>query len=1030
MIEINNKKLCESCFCETDEAICPHCGFSAAEYTADPLVLPMGAKLNDKIIIGRVMGKGGFGVTYLGYDLRMDKIIAVKEYYPNGIAYRLPSGTEVSVADTKSSETFDKGAEKFYAEAEMVAQFNGNPNIVSVYDYFKANNTVYLIMEYISGITLKNYIKKHGRLTDGQALYVMDKIAAALSITHSAGVLHRDISPDNIMICRDGKVKLIDFGAARQIISESSSNLTVVMKPGYTPIEQYTKKGWQGAWTDIYSLGVSVYYALTEVIIDDPYARMDDDSELDENRHGVNDDLWAILKKCTMINASDRYGSAIDLRKALKSVSAPIKSEPIALTDDDLKSDSNSNAPVVPDEITSGKEIPLTTVAPVSKASESIEVFEDSIAAPPAADYTAVKKIPDKGKRKKIIIGSVCAAAVILLGIFAIGLAGNNRHEPNDRDMITSDVSVTSGTVSETETKKETDSSPKETTQTQVEYVPEKINGAIVLDDNDLYWSMAKSIPKSALEAFDGDIKVTLKIEPLGNGDYPYLRILDGSAKDVDVNAFPAVKNEWNEFDVHDINEFVFVISHELVESISKKSTAKISFKTNNVIIKSVTLEDDCDPEPYKTIELESEYAGDWSAGKFIPKSDLAKAGGDVRVYLDVSVALYGDENDNYRHLNIINENWTGVPVSVRNLAPLEDSMYEFFDTGEGQFVFTISEDEIQKLTEYGLGFQIHNVIVKSAALEAVSKENDSSSAELPADEPTVTTYLKATASDLMPTATAEPEKIEKPLYIPLSTEYPGRWNSDRVNTLHKKYLKDFTGDIKVTLDIELVYVDKNDDGGYWHNFKITDGNENLANVYAFNTGRSRLENYSMYEGQTKFAFIVKRADIAKAYDELRFSVENLIVKGATVEDYDPNDDKINPNAKIIQMDSEYQGYWKPSSFIPKKELENFGGDVRVTLNLDIVKQDLVPEDSEYNEHWVQILPHGSKKHEQYWVTIKADYVYPCPWYDHMYLLYDVNVPDKFTFVISRSEIENLGDDGLYFKGENFIIKSAALENA
>lgn len=298
MIEINNKKLCESCFYEINSAeACPCCGYNKSEFTPDPMVLPLGTKLNDKIIIGRVMGKGGFGITYLGYDLRMDKIIAVKEYYPNGISYRAPGGTEVSVADAKSAETFESGAEKFYSEAQMVSQFNGNPNIVSVYDYFRANSTVYLIMEFLSGITLKNYVKKHGRLTDGQALYVMDKIVAALSITHSAGVLHRDISPDNIMICGDGKIKLIDFGAARQILTESSSNLTVVMKPGYTPIEQYTKKGRQGAWTDIYSLGVSIYYALTKIIIDDPYARMDSDEEFEENKHKINGSLWVILKK-------------------------------------------------------------------------------------------------------------------------------------------------------------------------------------------------------------------------------------------------------------------------------------------------------------------------------------------------------------------------------------------------------------------------------------------------------------------------------------------------------------------------------------------------------------------------------------------------------------------------------------------------------------------------------------------------------------------------------------------------------------
>lgn len=280
----------------------------------------------------------------------------------------------------------------------MVAQFNGNPNIVSVYDYFRANNTVYLVMEYLRGLTLKNYVKKHGKLTDGQALFVIDKIAAALSITHSAGVLHRDISPDNIMLCMDGKVKLIDFGAARQIMAESSSNLTVVMKPGYTPIEQYTKKGRQGAWTDIYSLGVSIYYALTGVIVDDPYARIDEDGEFSENKHGINQDLWEILKKCTMINASDRYGSAIDLRKALRTVSAPIKSEPITLSEDDLKEDDDTDAPVTDK---SENECPVTAGAPAGKIDEEIEVFENETASVPANDPEPVPFSSDKETSKK-----------------------------------------------------------------------------------------------------------------------------------------------------------------------------------------------------------------------------------------------------------------------------------------------------------------------------------------------------------------------------------------------------------------------------------------------------------------------------------------------------------------------------------------------------------------------------------------------------------------------------------------------------
>ena len=342
MIEVNGKKLCENCFSEISQEPCACCGYEAQEET-DRSILQAGTKLNGHILVGKVMGKGGFGVTYLGYDCRMDKVVAVKEYFPNGIVYR-SGGTEVLLADVKSKEVFSRGADKFYDEAQMVAQFNGNPNIVSVFEYFRENNTVYLVMEFLDGITLKDYIKKRENLSDGQVLFVFNKMASALSITHSAGVLHRDISPDNIMLCTDGKVKLIDFGAARQIMEESASNLTVVLKPGYTPMEQYTKKGQQGAWTDIYSLGVSLYYARTGILLDDPYERLDNDREFEENRHGINKDLWAILKKCTMISASDRYASAIELKKALASVSAPLRPEPISVGSEDVGKEENGSS--------------------------------------------------------------------------------------------------------------------------------------------------------------------------------------------------------------------------------------------------------------------------------------------------------------------------------------------------------------------------------------------------------------------------------------------------------------------------------------------------------------------------------------------------------------------------------------------------------------------------------------------------------------------------------------------------------------
>ncbi len=715
MIEVNNKKRCESCFCEANGEPCPNCGFSASAYLKDPIVLPVGTKLNDKIVIGRVIGKGGFGITYLGYDLRIEKTIAVKEYYPNGIAYRPSSGTEVLIADAKSAEAFEAGAKKFYAEAEMVAQFNGNPNIVSVYDYFRANNTVYLVMEFLEGVTLKNYIKKHGRLTDGQALFVMDKIAAALSITHSAGVLHRDISPDNIMICKDGRIKLIDFGAARQIMAESSSNLTVVMKPGYTPIEQYTKKGEQGAWTDIYSLGASVYYALTDVIIDDPYARMDDDNEFAENKHGINGDLWEILKKCTMINASDRYGSAIDLRKALKSVSAPIKLEPIQLTDDDLKSNEVKD----------------------SEVKKFIEEPEDNIENPKdnidnQEDDSRRRK---KAKSKKPFI---VAAAAILSAIAII----------------------------------------------------------------------------------------------------------------VGINIF------------------------------SEKSP----------------------------------------------------------------------------HIPADNENKEDV-VS---------------DT-----------DGINALSE------------KSPHIPADSEHNE----------------------DVEPNTDETNTLGEEPLYISFDDD-----NNANFKQISKNDLSEFEGDIKITLDIELI--DSNADAMLW----IEDGDGKKIDIQAYNTGRNVYGSYTIFDGQTEFPFIITREVLGKVNRKIKMQSENLLIKGATVENYDPKEDEINPNAKIIQLDSEYPKGAYRSSEIPIEDLIAFNGDVRVTLVVEDVDADMGPVDREY---WIQLTP----LRNSYWEVghIEPDYITPASWSkewnSEIYYLGDIAVPDKFTFIITRDEIEKL-DMGLSFSAYNILLKSAALEKA
>ena len=319
MVTVNNKKICENCFKETAQDPCPHCGFSKSTHRQDPITLTIGSILNQRYMIGRVIGKGGFGITYLAYDLKLDTRLAVKEYYPMGMAIRTPGSTTVSVSNEQSEEPFKNGAEKFYSEAKMVAKFNGNPNIVSVHDFFYENDTVYFTMGYLEGETLKSYLKEK-KITEGQAVKIMQDISNALMASHSMNILHRDISPDNIMLCDDGSIKLLDFGAARQVMAEQSQSLSVILKQGFAPLEQYQKKGKQGPWTDIYALGATIYHALTGDVLDDPMTRLDDDSAFEENRHGISEGLWNIIHKSLMLRIEDRYQDVFELKKDLNAL--------------------------------------------------------------------------------------------------------------------------------------------------------------------------------------------------------------------------------------------------------------------------------------------------------------------------------------------------------------------------------------------------------------------------------------------------------------------------------------------------------------------------------------------------------------------------------------------------------------------------------------------------------------------------------------------------------------------------------------
>ena len=324
----NGRKICNNCFRQIKTEPCKYCGYKKSAYRPEAGILPVGTVLKKRYCIGEVLGKGGFGVTYKAFDTVDSKIVAVKEYYPSGLVHRDTGTTQISVSSKQYEDNFKVGADKFFEEAKMVSRFNGNPNIVNVYEFFYENGTVYFAMEYLDGVDLKHFVKERGgKLPQENVLYIADIITDALLIAHSMNVLHRDISPDNIFILNNGEVKLIDFGAARQVLAEQSKSISVILKQGFAPLEQYQRRGKQGPWTDIYALGATLYYVITGKMPDEVTERLDFPDIGSADEYGVDPEFWEIIRKCMEVRAADRYQTVFELKEKLNALS--IKPSPL-----------------------------------------------------------------------------------------------------------------------------------------------------------------------------------------------------------------------------------------------------------------------------------------------------------------------------------------------------------------------------------------------------------------------------------------------------------------------------------------------------------------------------------------------------------------------------------------------------------------------------------------------------------------------------------------------------------------------------
>lgn len=228
--------------------------------------LPTGTLLKDRYEIVRVTGQGGFGITYEGWDKVLNLQVAVKEYFPMNVVSRnsLSTPKVTPVSDDNASE-FIKGREKFLQEARVLAKYTREPSVVNIRDFFEENNTAYIVMEYLEGHNLKEEIDRGGPMTFERALLLISPIMHVLAKIHQDGLIHRDISPANLVMVDDRHVKLIDFGTARQSSIHGDESISVMLKPGYSPEEQYNSHGNQGPWTDVYALCGTLYKLITGV---------------------------------------------------------------------------------------------------------------------------------------------------------------------------------------------------------------------------------------------------------------------------------------------------------------------------------------------------------------------------------------------------------------------------------------------------------------------------------------------------------------------------------------------------------------------------------------------------------------------------------------------------------------------------------------------------------------------------------------------------------------------------------------------
>lgn len=315
---------CTSCFEKYEERfnVCPYCGYYE-DMQENPINrLPHGVVLNGRYIVGKTLGVGGFGITYKAWDTKLETVVAIKEYYPSAIVNRAPGSKDIILVDKKSEKLFKIGYNRLLDESRYVAKMQGKSNILNVNAFFEENNTTYMVMEYLGGMQLRDVVRKRGKITVEEAVEMITNICDAIKIVHSEKILHRDVAPDNIIVETDsnGKINrmtLIDFGNAR--LSGVNELDEIIVKEGFSPIEQYDNVHKQGAWTDVYAIGATFYYALTGIKPNESRNRKEEDNliPLHELDSDIPINLSNVIMRAMAVDEHLRYQSVDDMKKDL-----------------------------------------------------------------------------------------------------------------------------------------------------------------------------------------------------------------------------------------------------------------------------------------------------------------------------------------------------------------------------------------------------------------------------------------------------------------------------------------------------------------------------------------------------------------------------------------------------------------------------------------------------------------------------------------------------------------------------------------